>query len=365
MQETAPESRFTVSWNELPTLTRALPGTGGAIRTIPEDFMVREIPLYLPEGKGSHAYAFVRKRELTSRDLMLALMRAGVEEKEIGVAGLKDKYAVTEQWLSVPNAKAQALEALEELPGVEILERSRHRNKLGSGHLKGNEFRIRVRGVEDGAAAAAREIASQLVRSGVPNYFGPQRFGRFGRNAVDGLKVLRGEKVPGGHRLHRFFLSALQSLIFNRLLARRIEEGIFDTVLPGDWARKHDTGGTFEVQDEAESPRAKAFEISALIPLYGKKVKPSGGVPGEMEAAVLAELGLRWVDFRSRHGDRRFTRLKVDEIDVLGQEDGYTLVFTLPKGAYATSLLREVTKTPVDEPAQEQLDEEQQQGAGQ
>lgn len=353
----AENADFTFRWSDYPPLSSHLPGTGGRIRVEPEDFEVREIPTYLPEGKGSHAYALVRKRGLTTRDLVLALQREGLNEKEIGVAGLKDKHAVTEQWLSVPQSSASALGALERIPGVELLERSRHRNKLGIGHLRGNRFTIRIRETGPGAGSRARAVLAELERRGVPNYFGPQRFGRFGTNAIDGLRVLRGERVPGGHRLKRFFLSALQSLIFNRLTAERIQRDLFEKVLVGDWARKHDTGGTFEVTDPADTERARRLEISATIPLYGKKVRPSQGAPGVMEAEVLAELGLRWPDFTGRRGDRRLSRLALTGTDITDEEGALRLDFDLPKGSYATSLLREVMKVEVDEPLDRRADD--------
>ncbi|HEX7004516.1 MAG TPA: tRNA pseudouridine(13) synthase TruD [Trueperaceae bacterium] len=342
---------FTFRWSDFPPLTPGLPGTGGRIRVSADDFRVSEIPAYLPEGSGSHAYALVRKQGLTTRDLVLTLMEAGLAEKQIGVAGLKDKYAVTEQWLSVPQAHGHAFEALERREGVEILERSRHRNKLGIGHLHGNRFSIRIRDAVPDAARRAAAILAEVERRGLPNYFGPQRFGRFGTNAVDGLRLLRGESVPGGHRLQRFFLSALQSLVFNRIVALRLERGLFETVVPGDWARKHDTGGTFLVEDPKESFRAERLEISATVPLYGRKVRQSSGMPGELEQRVLEGLGLRWLDFTGRRGDRRLSRLALGEISVTEEAPSVLrLDFVLPKGSYATSLLREVMKVEVDEP---------------
>lgn len=342
---------FLFRWSDLPALTAALPGTGGAIRTTPEDFRVEELPLYLPEGSGSHAYARVEKRELTTRDLVLALMRQGLKESEIGVAGLKDKHAVTQQWLSVPNRHAAAFDALADLEGVRLLERSRHRNKLGIGHLRGNRFSLRVREAEPDAWARAAAVLEVLVARGVPNYFGPQRFGRFGTNALDGLKLTRGERVPGGHRLKRFFLSALQSQLFNRLLKARIDRDLFDRVVVGDWAKKRDTGGVFQVEDaELETPRALRGEISATGPLYGKKVRVSEGAAGALEAEVLAHFGLRWSDFRARHGSRRPVRIFLEDVSLTPEADGYTLAFSLPRGAFATSVLREVMKVEVDEP---------------
>ncbi len=339
------------SWDELPAVAGDLPGTGGTLRSEPEDFRVREIPSYLPEGRGSHLYLHVRKRGLTTRDLVVALRDAGVPDARVGVAGLKDKHAVTEQWLSVPWAEREAAEALEALPGVDVLERSRHRNKLGVGHLRGNRFEIVLRDVTSYDAGRAAAIADRLAETGVPNYFGPQRFGRFGRNAVDGLRVLAGETVPGDRRLQRFFVSSVQSWIFNRLLSGRIEDGLYRTVLPGDWARRFDTGGVFRVEDAAgEAARAERLEITALLPLHGRKVRLSEGEPGRREREALSELGLRWTDLTGRRGDRRSSRVIADDVRIEPVDGDLRVAFTLPKGAYATSLLRELTGEPVDAP---------------
>jgi len=349
---TTDRSSLLFDWGHLPLVTPDLPGTGGVIRTDDDDFHVEELPLYVPSGNGAHRYLKVEKRGFTTSDLVRALVVAGVNEKQIGVAGLKDKSAVTIQWLSLPVAADHAAASLEELPGVTILERSLHTNKLAMGHLAGNRFTITVRGVEHDAAARARAIVARLAETGSPNWFGPQRFGRFGANAWDGWRVLHGHSVPGAHRLKRFFVSALQSLLFNRLLAERMKTGTYQTVVSGDWARKHDTGGTFLVDDaDAESARATRLEISATIPLYGRKVKPSPGVAGEREAAALAAVDLTWDHFRSRRGDRRISRLALAGVGVTQTGDTMQLSFALPKGSYATALLREIMKVDVDAPS--------------
>ena len=355
--EEAAKLRF--RWSDLPEVSVEVAGTLGSIRQVPEDFVVRERPLYLPDGDGSHAYALVEKRGLTTKDLVSALQREGLEEKQIGVAGFKDKHAVTQQWLSVPNRYAAALEALDALEGARILETSRHKNKLGVGHLLGNHFRIRVRDAAPDAVQQAEKTLRLLGERGVPNYFGPQRFGRFGNNAVDGFKLVRGEWVPGGHRLKRFFLSALQSQLFNYGLKLRLERGLYGRMLIGDWAKKHDTGGVFSVEDvTAENERAARLEISATQPLYGKKVRVSEGEAGVLEEEVLDHFGLRWVDFRGRKGSRRITRVLLSEAEVEPTEDGYWLEFFLPKGSFATNVLREVMKVEVDEPVDSDRDEE-------
>ena len=195
------------NWSHLPPVSSHLPATSGKIRTRLEDFVVTEVPSYLPQRHGAHAYAFVEKRGLTTHDLVSHLRSQGVSMKNVGVAGLKDKYAVTRQWISVPENAWQALETLDTLDGVRILEMSRHRNKLRIGHLVANQFEITVRSPVVDWETRATAILSHLEKHGLPNYFGSQRFGRFNSNVIDAMRLLRGEKVPGGRGLHRFFLS--------------------------------------------------------------------------------------------------------------------------------------------------------------
>ena len=362
--------RLTFRWSDLPPLTADLPGTGGVLRREHDDFVVRELPLYLPEGSGSHTYVRVEKVGLTTRDLVTALVQDGIPERSIGVAGLKDKHARTEQWLSVPRRFDGAVDVLERLVGVSVLEVSRHRNKLGIGHLRGNRFIVVVRGVTPDALERARAVLAVLAAQGTPNYFGPQRFGRFGRNAIDGALAVRGTRVPGGRVLTRFFVGALQSQLFNALLAERVRDGTFGTVLRGDWARKHDTGGTFEVDDVAlEAPRAAALAISATLPLHGTRVRISAHEAGERERAALADLGLTWEDLAGRRhdvrrtphagrrGDRRISRLVGLEVEVDQDGDALRLAFDLPKGSYATTVVREITKVEVDAPEETSADE--------
>ena len=255
--------------------------------------------------------------------------------------------AITRQWISVPNKFSKTIENLDVLEGVKILELSRHKNKLGMGHLKGNRFTVRVRQAANGLDNA-KQILEVLQGVGVPNYFGPQRFGNGGLNAVDGYKVLYGLQAPGGHRLKGLFISSLQSLFFNRVLSQRIEAGLFDTVILGDWAKKHDTGGEFLVEEISEGERAKRFEISSILPLYGKRVKVAQNLAGEFEQKALEYLQLSWVKFASRRGDRRLSRFPLQEAHLEPTDDGYIVSFALPKGAFATSILRELLKTDVD-----------------
>ena len=348
-QSTGGGQKLTFDWGDLPAATAHLPGTGGRIRTEIEDFVVTELPSYLPSGSGDHVHAYVEKRGHATMDLVRHLQRRGVPERDVGFAGQKDKYAVARQWLSVHEEYSSQLESLADVDGVEVLEMSRHRNKLGLGHLRGNNFELRVRGPVLDWQPRAEAIVAHLQEVGLPNYFGPQRFGHFNTNASDAVRLIRGERVQGGRRMHKFYRSALQSHIFNTLLKLRMEAGNYGRIISGDMAQKHETGGMFVVDDPtAESARAQSMEISAVLPMFGKKVKPSAGLAGEMEAGVLAALELEWQDFRAVHGARRASRVKLGDVGLTPAEDGYVVSFRLPKGSYATCLMRELTKAERD-----------------
>ena len=339
------DERLRFSWDDLPAASGDMPGTGGVLRASVEDFAVEEIPSYLPSGAGAHAYAFIEKRGLTTMDVVSALAELGVQRGTVGFAGQKDKYAVARQWLSVPAEHAAAFESLDDVDGVEVLESSLHGNKLGLGHLRGNRFRVRVSEPRDDWESVAKGMLEQLRKVGVPNYFGPQRFGSFNTNIADGLRLIRGERMRIDRRMRRFYQSALQSHLFNLLLKMRMERGVYDAVLTGERAQRHDSGGMFVVDDgEAESERARRMEISAALPLFGKKARVSGGDAGVLEELVLAEFELEYGQFRGIPGARRISRILLDDAVVTSDEDGYVVEFSLPKGSYATSVMREMMK---------------------
>lgn len=346
-QAASPSEKSVIfSWEGLQTLTHT-PGTGGSLRQSPEDFVVEELPAYLPSGAGEHLYLYLEKRGHTTAHLARELSaQLGVKAKDMGIAGLKDRHAVTRQWISIP-AKFESRLGDFALDGVQILQTERHDNKLGMGHLHGNRFSVRVRGTAGMDAQAAQTLA--LLAGGIPNYFGPQRFGLGGLNAEEGLRVLRGESRLRDPQVRRFLVSSVQSLLFNHFVNLRLQEGVFDRLLAGDMAKKHDTGGVFMVEDAAaESPRAQRGEVSATGTLFGRKVKPLTLDAGDLERRALADFGLSPELFSSRKGDRRLTRIFAQDASVTPHEDGYTVTFALPKGSFATSLLRELMKTEVD-----------------
>jgi tRNA pseudouridine13 synthase len=345
---------LTFRFGRYPYLTAHLPGVGGRIRTFPRDFQVEEVPAYLPSGQGEHLYVLLEKEGLTTRQVFEFLRDGlGIPEKEIGVAGLKDKHALTRQWFSLPRAYEDRLCLLENLRGVRLLAADLHTNKLRTGHLKGNRFRVLIREPEGGKERAGA-VLDFLREKGVPNYFGPQRFGLGGRNPERGYRLVKTGKGRGTPWLKRFLIGSLQSLLFNDWVALRMERGLFDRVVLGDVAKKHDTGGEFLVQDpERESERALRLEISATGPLFGKKYFQSQLEARGLEDEVLARYSLAREEFGARRGARRPIRVPLAEMGLEEKEEGLWLSFFLPKGSYATSLLREVMKKDPEEPLEE------------
>ncbi len=347
-------------WNDFPLVSSALPGTGGRIRSEPEDFQVSENPAYIPSGEGEHTYLRLEKRGHTTKYVVDELHRQlGIAYKDFGVAGLKDRHAITTQWISIPAKFESKLEKFN-LEGTQILEVTRHTNKLGMGHLRGNTFKLRIRGSNPDAIVKANTILEYLRTTGIPNYFGNQRFGNTGGNAIRGLElVLNGRmKGPESIQIKRFLISSLQSLLFNHNLRLRLERHIFQNVLLGDVAKKHETGGIFTVEDASlESARANLLEISSTAPLHGRKIMAAQFEAHALETEVLSLFGLDWTHFADRKGARRITRIKLEETQLEPTEDGYWIGFSLPKGSFATVLLREIMKDNVDAPEDEEIEE--------
>ncbi|RAL22790.1 tRNA pseudouridine(13) synthase TruD [Lujinxingia litoralis] len=342
-------------------LTRDLPGVSGTLKTVPEDFVVEEIPAYEPCGEGDHLFLWVESRDVDGRSLLRRLAAAfEVDEGEVASAGTKDRFAITRQWFSVP-ASALGGRAPAEVVGeidakVAILDARRHTNKLRTGHLRGNRFELRVRELavldddQPGDVAARIEaIAARLRDQGVPNYYGEQRFGREGQNLSRGLAWLKGGRGPRGRFQRKMAVSAVQSEVFNRVLRRRLEDGSWRRALAGDVFEKLESGGRFWVTPEelAEiQERIDAGELVITGPMPGYKEGLVEGAAGQIEQAVLSELGLTCEMFRTAgkmgRGARRALTIAMPELRVTHEEEGSARVaFELPSGSYATVVMRE------------------------
>lgn len=342
----------------LPYISGDLPGVGGSLRRSPDHFIVEELPLYEPSGEGQHLYVNITKEGLTSRDVELGLARLfGVANRDVGSAGMKDKHARTTQTFSllvghVDEAFVQAApERIAERLPVTVNWAKLHKNKLKRGHLLGNRFTITVTDLAvppQEALRRAQSIVEVLEKQGLPNFYGPQRLGWEGSNVLRGAEILLGKQHVQDRWLRNLLLASVQSYLCNRYLSRRIGEGHYSSLLLGDVAKKVDTGGLFEVQDvEAENPRYAAQEISFTAPIYGPDMWAATGPAGQLEADVLAEQGFTVEQMgRARlAGTRRMGRLRLTDLTIEPGDSELVVRFSLPKGAFATTLLREVMKS--------------------
>lgn len=335
-------------------MTQDLPATGGVLRATDDDFVVEEIPAYTASGSGPHVLATIEKRGLTTLEAVRRIAASlGVAEHDVGTAGLKDRHAVTRQQISLPPpVTPEAVLALA-LDGVTVLAAARHGNKLKTGHLRGNRFTLVVRELAcapDEALRRAEAILARLARPpGAPAFYGEQRFGRGGENVELGLRLLRGERVPGGGREKRLLVSAVQSELFNRVLEDRLKDDLYHRVIAGDVLRKTETGGIFVTADPAiDQPRLDAGEIAPTGPMFGVEMRapPPGSEAALREEAALAAAGLARDAFarvaRLADGTRRPLGFPLGEPSARVQGQSLELRFALPPGGYATVVAAEI-----------------------
>jgi tRNA pseudouridine13 synthase len=333
-----------------PLLTGDLPGIGGRIKSALEDFEVEEIPAYQPSGSGDFLYLWIEKRDMGAEYFARQVARRlGIPSAEVGMAGLKDRHAVTRQLVSVPAVAEPGLAQLEG-DGVRILNVSRHTNKLKPGHLHGNRFRILIRHVEPQAAERLPALLERLSREGLPNFYGAQRFGHDGETGRLGLDLLHGAniRVRGGF-MRKLYLSAAQSTLFNLYLARRLTDGLLPSVLPGDVMAKWPFGGLFVARDLAvEQQRFDTRETVSAGPIFGRKTFAAESDAAIREGAVLSDMGLSPASFlgfgKLLQGTRRHNLIYIDDLQATPEPEGVRCTFTLPAGSYATVLLRELTR---------------------
>jgi tRNA pseudouridine13 synthase len=331
--------------------TADLPGTGGRIGENPEDFTVDEVAAFVPSGSGDHFWVRLRKRNRTTPALVREIARAaGVDQRELGYAGLKDKRAVTSQWLSVP-ASASPPERWALPEDIELLEATRHARKLRTGQQRGNVFAVRIVGVCEGALERAEAICGRIRQDGLHNSFGEQRFGRDGDNLSSALDWLR-RGAPGRDRfLRKLYPSVIQSEVFNRYLSARRELD-FSRLIAGEIVRLDGSSSVFVVLDpELEHPRLERRDIHLTGPIVGPKAKQAEGNALALEAAVINELGLAAAELdalaRLAPGSRRDLVVFPEELSVQMDSPGTLLVrFFLPSGSYATNLVRELSHAP-------------------
>lgn len=322
------------------------PCASARIRTTPEDFRVTELPLVDPDGAGQHVLVCVRKRGCNTADVARELARqAGVARRAVSWAGLKDRHAVAEQWFSIDLA-GRPEPGLSGGEGFEVLAVHRHGRKLRRGALAGNAFDLVLREVS-GERDEIEARLDCLVHTGVPNYFGPQRFGRHARNVPRARAMFRGDERVRGREQRGILLSAARAWLFNRILADRVSSEDWNRALPGDVLQWQGSRSHFVWDgDDGERIHARvaALELHPTGALWGSGGSRAGvAVAGREAAAVATEEELaRGLIESGMEADRRPLRLGVGELHWAWQGEDLNLRFALPPGAYATTVLREV-----------------------
>ncbi|WP_155312915.1 tRNA pseudouridine(13) synthase TruD [Desulfosarcina ovata] len=332
----------------LPFATDGLPGIGGIIKATPEHFVVEEALPYTACGEGEHVYITFRRSGWNTADAARAMQKAlGLAPSDVGWGGRKDKTAVVVQTLSFRCGLTAPLPDIEKaLAGLpfEILTMQRHRNKIKTGHVAANRFTVIVSRPQPDALPRALAIARRIKHTGVPNFYGPQRFGFGMQNVPRGFALF----APGRKgRRNAFLVSAVQSALFNIWLRQRMEAGVYRQLLAGDIVKKTDTGGMFTVEDIAvDGERFANGEIGYTGPIFGFKMKAAQATAGERETALLDRFGLGPDDFRPFRapGSRREAILALPDLEIRALDEGVQFCFTLPSGAYATTVLREFTR---------------------
>jgi tRNA pseudouridine13 synthase len=294
------------------------------IRSRPDEFDVTEELGFEFSGDGEHDLLFVEKTgantEWVSRQLA---SHADVPARDVGYAGLKDRHAVTRQWFSVPRWKAPEWDRLE-VEGVRVLDLQRNHRKLRRGAHKGNRFRIVLRGALP-ETGALDERLQMISTSGVPNYFGEQRFGRAGSNIA----------LPRHKR--SIAISAARSFLFNQVLDARVRDRSWNCLVAGDVANLDGTASVFAVDemDEDLARRCSVMDIHPTGPLYGDGT-PASCVSSGQESWLKA-----LTNARVKSG-RRSLRLRIIDLEWTTADDSLVLEFALGRGAFATSVLREI-----------------------
>ncbi|MBX7490062.1 tRNA pseudouridine(13) synthase TruD [Helicobacter turcicus] len=348
-------------------------------RQSPRDFVVEEVPLYPFSREGIHLVLKIRKRNLTTFELLKILSNhLGIKEKDIGYAGLKDKNALTIQHISLPLSIREKLESFIHVD-IKILESTLHNNKIKIGHLKGNRFFIRIKKLNSLNAQKAVQVIESIKQFGIPNYFSYQRFGMDCKNYLQGKEIVEKKRYVRDKKMRNFLISSYQSYLFNKWLSLRIDISHIITthrkqeipkaielylktntiptflkecaycnvlkaqkhpfkLLEGDMLCHYPFGKHFVLEDlERESLRFLQKDIAPTGLLSGKKTMFSQNCAKFFEEQFL--------DCRIQSvGQRRYAWIFPQDLEFFYKEEEAQgeLRFFLPKGAYATNLLREL-----------------------
>jgi len=331
-----------------------------------DDFVVTEVPLYEFSKVGEHLIIKLRKKNLTTWDTIEVFAKfLNCSTREFGYAGLKDKNAMAIQYISIHRKYEENLKNFSS-DNIKILETTYHNNKIKIGHLKGNNFFIRLKRVGLVEKRKIEEVLNQIANFGMPNYFGVQRFGINGDNYLKGKDIIDGKLKEKNRNLKQMYINAYQSYLFNSWLSKRVElsklidafeaKEIFEKLnlsfedvkkakeqkhpfklLNGDLLAHYPFGKIFIIENVEEE--SKKFFQKDRVPtglLSGKRVKLSNNIAFEIEKEFQEKI--------PEDGTRRFAWVFPEHLQSNYKEDKnwMELQFYLPKGSYATELIAEI-----------------------
>ncbi len=317
-------------------------------KSVPEDFVVEEVLGFEPSGEGEHCLVWAEKRDLDSNTAAARLADAlGLRHRLVSHCGLKDRHAVTRQWFSLhmPGQASPEPAALES-EGLRVLRITRNTRKLRRGIHFGNRFTIRLR--EPGFdLAAAQQRWQKIADEGVPNFFGDQRFGNEGRNVEKALAMFRGEFTPGDRLLRGLLLSSVRSFLFNAVIEERMTLGLWNQALPGEVYGFPDNGTILLINNQRgdEPQRFAEGKLELTAPLWGCGELHTADAVRALEQEVASRFpehtaGLEAAGLRQ---ERRVMRLRPIHPALIALPGGdLQLTFDLPRGTYATTILREL-----------------------
>ncbi len=325
------------------------PNAKAKLKALPEHFIVKETLGFEFSGSGEHLMVKIRKSGENTSFVANELAKfCGVKSKDVGWAGRKDRHAVTEQWFSIylPKAELNDFSAFEQqYPNIQILETVRHERKLRPGDAAENYFEVTLSEVTDTVEVERR--MNKIAQSGVPNYFGAQRFGKNGNNLTEARRWGRDNVRTRNQNKRSLYLSAARSWIFNRIVSSRIEQQLMATLLSGDIVKQ--AGNSFEVSDdhllEMQAQLAQGNVILTAA-LAGDNALPVKGKALELEQSIVdsePDLMALIRGNRMQH-DRREVLLKPKGLRYQVQNDHITLCFSLPSGSFATAVVRELAE---------------------
>ncbi|MCY6396448.1 tRNA pseudouridine(13) synthase TruD [Actinobacillus pleuropneumoniae] len=321
------------------------PQQAGRLKAEFADFIVREELGYPLSGEGEFVAVKIRKTNANTLFVGERLAKfAGISERNMSYAGLKDRHAVTEQWFCLHLAGKETPDFTQfECEGVEVLEVTRHNRKIRVGSLAGNHFELLLRDVNESEELNQRLNRLQAV--GFPNYVTEQRFGRDGHNLTQSLRWANGEIAVKDRKKRSFYLSAARSEVFNLVVSQRIADHLTQTVLAGDYVQLAGSNSFFMVEEKevAETQqRLASGDVLLTAPLIGEKSLELTAC--EQEKAIIAQHStLAELMKKERMANARRAMLcKPQDFSWRFEAEGLRLRFFLDSGSYATALVREL-----------------------